>query len=294
MPTQGPPTPWWLPQQGPNSIRDTGPVPYLQSNAPAGYEYNPVTMAYTRTPTSAGTRVNEYTTAALGPNAPSLNGLTGSTSTSTSGATTTGGTGTIAPPRMPTAPVGAPTGGSAGTAAGSPSRIAPVTLPDRTAANAATFARAKDDVGAQSRASLDALAGEMGAQGMAGGGGQMQATRDVINAGAGHLGDVTRENAIQDAQIGADFAKTSYEGGIAQRGQDVAMRDQDRLSTQALADRQKDYDLTGYQGGITQRGQDFSREESTARLAQEQRNAEYQRYALIMQGLQKAPSSLLY
>ncbi len=297
MPIQQGPTPWWnLPEY--RNREGENPVPGLQAQAPAGYEYDPVRMAYGRTPTSSGTRLHDFTQAAMpGMTPPSIGGIDPGGTGGFGGGTPTGGTGTgggyIPPPTQGTR------GGTGGTGTASTPRItAHPVAPDMTKSNAASFARAKDQVGQVSRASLDSLSGEFGAQGMAGGGGQMQSIQNTIQSGAGELGDVSREQAVFDASQKADFAKMGYEGDITQRGQDITQRGQDIGQHESAANRTANYDLTGYQGGITQRGQDISREEAQARLAMEQRNAEYQRYSLMLQGLQRtgsmAPPDLLY
>lgn len=221
----GNPTPWWETKNGGYSK--------LQESAPEGYEYDPVQMAYTRTPQSAGNRAAQFTNAAVG-NIPSLTGLIG-----TPGA-----------PGAPGAP-GGPGGGAPG--AGGPvsggAGVPHVDAPDMTASNNAIFAQAKDKVGQQSRASLDSLAGELGSQGMLGGGAQVQATRDVVNNNAGELGQVTRDLATKNSSDVADFKKM------------------------------------GYQGDITQRGQDIQSQEANARLALEQRAQQYQLLDLILKGI---------
>lgn len=195
------PTPWW---QLPNNN-----VPNLQASAPPGYEYDPVKQGYSRTPTSAGQRTAQFTSAALG-GIPSLSGLAGGTATA--GATgTSGAFGTGAP--------------AAGTGSGGPvtpgSGVAPIQMPDMTSANASTFAAAKDKVGQISRSSLDSLAGELGSQGMLGGGAQVQGTRDIVANGAGQLGQVARDQATTNAGQALDVAKTNYGGALTQRGQDI-------------------------------------------------------------------------
>lgn len=191
------PTPWW---QLPNNN-----LPNLQQSAPSGYEYDPVKMAYGRTPTSAGQRTADFTKAALG-GIPSLSGL---------GVTTSGD------------PVagGVPSGGPGGTGGKSPAGVPSIQLPDSSASDAASFATAKDKVGNLSRASLDSLNGELGATGMLGGGAQVQGTKDIIQSGAGELGQVARDQAVTDSNRAADFAKTKYSGDITQRGQDIQQQE---------------------------------------------------------------------
>jgi hypothetical protein len=196
MMTSGP-TPWWqLPEY-------KGSRANLEQSAPAGYEYDAVKMGYQRTPTAAGQRGNDFFNALTG-----ASGLPGSLSALNGGG---GGTGSAS---------GAFTSSSSsGSGGGAP--LAAPQAPDMTASNAATFARAKDQAGQIARASLNALNGEMGAQGMLGSGAQVQGSRDIIRDGMGLVGNVSRENAIQDAQMKGDFAKLGYTGNITMRGQDI-------------------------------------------------------------------------
>jgi hypothetical protein len=123
-----------------------------------------------------------------------------------------------------TAPSGVSGFGGTGTGSsggGTPASIAGLELPDQSDANAAIFAKAKDQVGQQSRAALTSLNDELGAQGQLGGGAQVQGVKDIIQSGAGELGQVSRDLATKNAEQAADFAKTRYSGGIAQRGQDI-------------------------------------------------------------------------
>jgi hypothetical protein len=209
------PTPWWqLPEYNNSPVMNP-------ANAPSGYEYDPVKMQYTRTPTSAGQRYSQFANAALG-GIPSLAGLGGS-------AGAFGGSGT-----------GTGTGGSGGPV-GSGSPIPTVQAPDMTQSNNAIFAQAKDKVGQLSRASLDSLAGELGGQGMLGSGAQVQATRDVVNNNAGELGQVSRDLASKQADTANQFAQMGYQGAITQRGQDIQA--QEANARLALEQRAQQYQL---------------------------------------------------
>jgi hypothetical protein len=205
------PTPWWqLPEYA-------GSRQNLESSAPAGYEYDPVRMQYGRTPASAGSRVAQFTGAAMGGGIPSLDVL-GGNGGAASGAT--GGTG------------GPVTGGSS---------VAPMQMPDMSQSNSAIFAQAKDKVGKLSRASLDSLSGELGSQGMLGSGAQVQGTRDIIQSGAGELGQVDRDLASKQADTALDVGKTNYAGALTQRGQDIGA--QEANARLALEQRQQQYSL---------------------------------------------------
>ncbi len=210
---QGGPTPWWqLPGGG--AARDN-----LESSAPDKYRYNPVDMQYQRTPLSKGQDA-AATMNGMFQNNSALNGLTGG-----------GGSGS-----------GSGGGGVTGSGSGvnGGQTIAPITLPDQTAATNAAFATAKDKVGALSRSSLTSLNDELGASGMVGSGAQVQGTRDIIQSGAGQMGQVSRDLAGKQADLAADFAKTSYQGGITQRGQDIAAQEANaRLAAEERARQQQ-------------------------------------------------------
>lgn len=219
------PTPWWeLPEyQGKRS--------QLEQSAPPGYEYDPVQMQYVRTPTAQGAAVKEYNDAAN----PALAGLLASIS---GGGGLTGGAGSFG---GGTSSGGFTSGGGSVNPAGgitAGSRLPTLQMPDQSAASRAAFATAKDRVGQTGRASLDALRGELGASGMLGGGAEGQLVRDTVTKASGELGQVSRDQASKEADLAADFAKTNYTGGIAQRGQDVqAAEAQARLAQeQRLAD----------------------------------------------------------
>lgn len=205
---------------------------------------------------AAGTAAGSFTNSYMNTAFPSLAGLSGAGAAGTFGlGGSTAGTGTAGA-------AGAP--GSSGPVGGGTS-VAPLQMPDQSAKNAAIFAQAKDQVGQMSRASLDSLAGELGSEGMLGGGAQAQATRDIISQGEGQLGDTVRANAVNDANLAADFAKTNY------------------------------------QGALTERGQNIQAQEANARLALEQRAQQYQLLNTILNSIGKvgsssvaAPTGLMY
>lgn len=204
--TSSGPTPWWqLPGQA-------SKLTNLEQSAPAGYSYNPVNMQYERTPTSAGSNINAFETAALG-GAPggrtpaSLLGLE-------AGGSAGGGLSATGVPGVSGAPGGVP--GTSGAA-----YVPQVQMPDTSAATASAFATAKDQAGQIARSSLDSLAGELGAQGQLGSGEQFQKTGEIVGQAANTLGQESRSEAETNANLAADFAKTGYQGAISQRGQDI-------------------------------------------------------------------------
>jgi hypothetical protein len=178
-----------------------------------------------------------------------------------------------------------------------PARIAHIQTPDMTAANAAAFARAKDQVGQTSRGALTGLAGAMAGRGISGSGVEGRGITSVINQGQGQLGDVSRQQAIEQAQLAEQNALAGYQGDISQRatdigsmdtrrGQDIGQRGQDISAQEAatnslVAQRAQDQAMAGlgYQGGITQRGQDIGASQNAQELAM-------RRQQQIMQALQ--------
>lgn len=148
-----------------------------------------------------------------------LMGGGGSSSSSSSGGMSPSGTWT---PSSPTA-----------------ARFAPIQAVDTSGAQAAAFARAKDQVGQTSAGALAGLRSAMGGRGMLGSGAESRGTANVINQGMGELGDVSREQAIDSADQAQRTAEFNYSGGVQQRGQDIASAD-------------------------TRRGQDISLHESNA------------------------------
>lgn len=223
--SQGP-TPWWqLPEYA-------GKRENLEKSAPSGYTYDPVKMDYVHSPTQQGQAAHEYSSAAN----PALEGLLagmrggggyggagGGFAGAAGGAFGGGAGGTTTP-----------TGGG-GTGGGSSlAHVANVALPDSSASIAASMAGAKDRAGNLSRASLDALRGELGATGNLGSGAEVQGTKDIIQSGAGLIGQASRDAANKQADTAADFAKTRYGGEITQRGQDVSAQEaQARLAQEA-------------------------------------------------------------
>lgn len=191
---------------------------------------------------SAGTAAGTYTQSALN-SIPSLQGLYSGIGSAIGGAGTTGGagapgTGTGTSGGVVGTGTGATTGGGAGGA-----YVAPIQVPDQSAANAAQFAAAKDTVGQNARAALDSLRGEMGATGQLGGGAEATGTQNVITAGEGQLGNVTRQQAATNAQLGTQVAEQNAQLGVTQRGQDVqAQQAQAQL---ALENRQQLFGLLG-------------------------------------------------
>ena len=119
-------------------------------------------------------------------------------------------------------------GGAGGAGGGLASSVAPVTYgggADAEAARNATYARAKDQIANQQRASLTALQNVAAQRGTNVAGGQNPALQAqegaIINNAQGQLGDVSREQAIQDLKGQQHAADQTYTGQITQRGQNL-------------------------------------------------------------------------
>lgn len=158
---------------------------------------------------------------------------------------------------------------------------------DRSGANAAIFARAKDQVGDASQGALAGLRSQLGGRGMLGSGAESRGTASVVNKGLGQLGEVTRQQAITDTDIGQRTAEANYQGGISQRGQDISAAGTDYQGK--IAQRGQDVSAAGtnyqgqiaqagqnYQGQIQQRGQDIQAAEAAAARQQAQKQSALQ------------------
>jgi hypothetical protein len=246
----GVPTPWWqIP--GPVGNDPRAAVANLDASAPPGYQYDRVQMKYVPI---VGSATDALTQRARGQGIEdSLLGSFGATSgAGTTSGTSTGGGGAYTPPPTVSWP-GSAGGGS--TFPGSQSATAlpteRIAVPDTSAAMAAVFNRAKDQVGQTTTGSLTALRSALASRGLLGGGVEGKATGNMITAGAGQLADTTREQAIQEGNRQNDFAKLGYQGAIEQRGQDIT-------TSEGAANRALDAAKTQYSGGITERGQDVT------------------------------------
>jgi|SRR5262245_61607614 len=133
-----------------------------------------------------------------------------------------------------------------GAGGGVPMTVGSIELPDTSAAQANIFARAKDKIGLETAGSLASLRSALAGRGLLGGGAEVRGAQNILTAGQGQLGDVTREQAIQEANRLTDFAKMGYEGAIAQRGQNISARNQDIQAREAAADRAASANRTRY------------------------------------------------
>ena len=118
-------------------------------------------------------------------------------------------------------------GGASGPAAPAPASIS---FPDTAGANAATFARGKDQAAQNARASLTALTESLAGRNMLGGGVEAAGIGEVVGRAGGGVNELIREQTIQDVESANQRAAQEYQGRITQRGQDinVAQADADR------------------------------------------------------------------
>jgi len=257
----GIPTPWWqIP--GPVGRSPADAAANLEKSAPPGYTYDKVQMKYVPILGSA-TDVLAQRTRAQTIQDDLLKDLTGGTGGTGGGAGDvpfdyaggSSGSGTGTPPLVTYGGGGG--GGTGGGGGGSPAAIPHVQAPDTSAAQAAVFNRAKDQVGQETSGSLAALRSALAARGLLGAGLEAKGSANVLMKGQQQLGDTTREQAIQEGQRLSDFAKLGYQGDIEQRGQDIT-------TSEGAANRALEAANVQYQGGITERGQDIGAGNSAA------------------------------
>lgn len=89
------------------------------------------------------------------------------------------------------------------------------------AARQASFARAKDQAANIARSALTGLSGAMASRGISGSGIELGGMGDILGGAADQLGDVNREQLIQDLAQQQHVSDVRYGGGITQRGQDL-------------------------------------------------------------------------
>jgi hypothetical protein len=144
-----------------------------------------------------------------------------------------------------------------------------VQAPDTSAAQAAVFGRAKDQVGQETTGAMAALRSALAARGLLGAGLEGKATANVLTKGQQQLVDTTREQAIQEGQRISDFAKVGYLGDLEQRGQDITV-------SEGAANRALEAANVQFQGGVTERGQDIGAGNSAADRALDTWKTKYQ------------------
>jgi hypothetical protein len=194
---------------------------------------------------------------------------------SSSGGGSLSGLGSAAglPPR-----VGAAGGSSSSYPAGSPSApggssdIPQISLPDQSAAESATFGKAKDQVGQETAGALTGLRSALAARGMLGGQGEYRGTQGVVTKGQGELGDVSRQQAVTHLGNEMDIEKANQQAALTGRGQNI------------------DFSLGTRGQDVTQRGQDIQYAESQAQLALTKSLQEAAQRQQILQGIMGAIS----
>lgn len=92
------------------------------------------------------------------------------------------------------------------------------------AARAAAFARAKEQAGQTALSALTSLREGMAGRGLQGSSMEAQGEAGILQGGMGQVNDFTREQLINDLNRQAQRADLMYQGGITQRGQDLAAR----------------------------------------------------------------------
>ena len=209
--------------------------------------------------TAAGTYAGNESTAAA-------SGLSGLMSALTSGMT---GAGAIAPPTLNT---GAPAPVS--TATKSTAAVDPVAPVDMTAANAAVFGAAKDQVGQETSGALTGLRSALGGRGMLGSGAESRGTAATINTGQGELGAATRQNAMTDAAAQQQTAQGNQTAAVTQRGQD--------FSANAAAE----------EAALTARGQDITAQNDANQTQLEKYAQEQSTRQTSLQGLISALTAM--
>lgn len=191
---------------GYGGIRLGDPKPRFDT-PPAGYTFDPVTGSYVQSYQSAPSKNALYDKL-------SNLALTGLNTMSSSGGA----------------------GGGAETGGGIPGLDVPhVTMPQSTAPDVATaaaqdlqFGSAKAKAGSMGRASLDALRANLAERGILGGGTEARDLTDRLAAATNPLSDLNVAQAQSNVETGNRRASEAYQGGIAQRGQDLSAAQQKR------------------------------------------------------------------
>lgn len=118
----------------------------------------------------------------------------------------------------------------------------PMLAPPDTGADADVFARAKDQIGQLTRGAQTAFQSVAGSKGQSAGSGFSRRGQGAVGSqGLASLSDLVREQAVQKANAINQNARTSYEGQITLRGQDLnAQAEAKRLRLAAM---QPLYDL---------------------------------------------------
>lgn len=180
----------------------------------------------------------------------------------------------------------APTGTQGGA---SHAHLAPV---DTSAAEAASFGKAKDQVGLESTGALAGLRSALGGRNLLGGGLEARATTQAATSAAGQLGDVSRQQAVTRADEAQKNATTNFQGDVTQRGQDFQKEEAGNSLAGDLA-------IAGANNAVTQRGQDISNANARKALEIEQAQLASTQRSTALAGLEaalkvSAPTSGMY
>lgn len=178
------------------------------------------------------------------------------------------------------------TGGGGGSSAAAPR--AQIDVAKQSAANAATFGRAKDQVGQTGAGALTGLRSALASRGMLGGQGEYRGTSAVANRGQGELGEVSRSMAEHDADTSNQFALANLGADVTQRGQDLSTGTARRGQNMDYTLGGRGQDITQRGQDITQRGQDIQFAESEAQLKMTKSLQEAADRQKILQGIMGA------
>lgn len=107
-----------------------------------------------------------------------------------------------------------------------PGRVTGPSPADRQAAEAATYGRAKDKVGQETRASMNALANEMASRGLSDSSFMATGAANILQTGQQELADTNRSQAIDALKRAAEVEDRNYAGDVSQRGQDIGYNSQ--------------------------------------------------------------------
>src|SRR3990167_8418431 len=102
------------------------------------------------------------------------------------------------------------------------SRTSGASFTQEQAARDAAFARAKEKAGQTARASMSTLQDVVAERGLMGSSVEAANTGALVGGAAGNIGEFLRDQAIQESGAATKRADMEYQGGIMQRGQDMA------------------------------------------------------------------------
>lgn len=338
--TVGQPTPWWQLNEGGKTGQ--GALDNLTKSAPAGYQYDAVSMGYRpivgsptdmlaqrqRTQGMQDTRFAQGTQA-FNTTEQALQGLLNNPyggSASESFSAGAGGAGGTIPFFGAGSPYTPPGGSTFSYNAASPSfqpKVSEVNAPSiqpildaAGASQNASFGKAKAQAGSLGQSAVGGLRASLAERGLVGSGTEARGLTDRLAAATNPLSDLNTEALRENtgvAQHGSDqalqAALANFQGGIAQRGQDIgvaegaagrglqaaqtgysgqiAQRGQDIQAGEANANRASQDNIAGYQGAITQRGQTLQAQEAQAQLAMQQKTLAQQAIASALSGLSR-------